>query len=85
MRKFAADLWVGVRTGPARAGLAFFSLALGLFAVTILLATLEALRGQARELVESFGAGSVVYRITDFLGGGSSGICLNYAGQASFL
>ncbi|MGD9612761.1 MAG: ABC transporter permease [Kiritimatiellia bacterium] len=59
MRKFAADLWAGLRTGPARAGLAFFSLALGLFAVTVLLATLEALRGQARELVDSFGAGSV--------------------------
>ena len=32
MKKLAADLWVGLRTGPARAGLAFFSLALGLFA-----------------------------------------------------
>ena len=60
MRKFAADLWAGVRTGPARAGLAFSSLALGLFAVTVLLATLEALQRQARELVDSFGAGSVV-------------------------
>jgi hypothetical protein len=37
-----------VRTGPARAGLAFTSLALGLFAVTVLLATLEALQRQAR-------------------------------------
>ena len=60
MKKLAADLWVGLRTGPARAGLAFFSLALGLFAVTILLSTLEALRQQARELVDSFGAGSFV-------------------------
>ena len=60
MKKLAADLWVGLRTGPARAGLAFFSLALGLFAVTILLSTLEALRLQARELVDSFGAGSFV-------------------------
>ncbi len=60
MRKFAADLWAGVRTGPARAGLAFSSLTLGLFAVTVLLATLEALQRQARELVDSFGAGSVV-------------------------
>lgn len=60
MKKFAADLWAGLRTGPARAGLAFFSLALGLFAVTVLLATLEALQRQARELVDSFGAGSVV-------------------------
>ena len=41
MNAFASDLWIGVRTGPARAGLAFSSLALGLFAVTILLATLE--------------------------------------------
>ena len=60
MKKLAADLWVGLRTGPARAGLAFFSLALGLFAVTILLSTLDALRQQARELVDSFGAGSFV-------------------------
>jgi putative ABC transport system permease protein len=38
--------------------LAFFSLALGLFAVTILLSTLDALQRQAQELVQSFGAGS---------------------------
>ncbi len=60
MRKFASDLWAGLRTGPARAGLAFFSLALGLFAVTVLLATLDALRRQAQGLVDSFGAGSIV-------------------------
>lgn len=60
MKKLAADLWAGLRTGPARAGLAFFSLALGLFAVTVLLSTLEALRRQAQELVDSFGAGSFV-------------------------
>ena len=60
MKKWAADLWAGLRTGPARAGLALFSLALGLFAMTILLSTLAALRIQARELVDAFGAGSVV-------------------------
>ena len=60
MRKLAADVWTGLRTVPARAGLAFASLALGLFAVTILLATLDALRRQARELVEAFGAGAFV-------------------------
>ncbi|MGD9781316.1 MAG: FtsX-like permease family protein [Kiritimatiellia bacterium] len=58
MRKLASDLWTGLRTGPARAGLAFFSLALGLFAATILLSTLDALRLQARELVRHFGAGA---------------------------
>ena len=57
MKKWAADLWAGLRTGPARAGLALFSLALGLFAMTILLSTLAALRIQARELVDAFGAG----------------------------
>ena len=36
MKRLAADLWVGLRTGPARAGLAFFSLALGLFAVQVM-------------------------------------------------
>ena len=60
MKKLAADVWTGLRTGPARAGLAFSSLALGLFAVTILLATLDALRTQSRELVQAFGAGSFV-------------------------
>ena len=58
MRKLASDLWTGLQTGPARAGLAFFSLVLGLFAVTILLSTLDALRIQARELVRNFGAGA---------------------------
>ena len=58
MNAFASDLWIGVRTGPARAGLAFSSLALGLFAVTILLSTLEALQRQAQGLVQSFGASS---------------------------
>ena len=60
MKKFASDLWIGLRTGPARAGLAFSSLALGLFAVTILLSTLDALQRQAQGLVQSFGAGSFV-------------------------
>lgn len=60
MKKLASDVWTGLRTGPARAGLAFSSLALGLFAVTILLSTLEALRKQSRDLVEAFGAGSFV-------------------------
>lgn len=60
MKKLAADIWIGVRTGPARAGLAFVSLALGLFAVTILLSTLDALRRQSRDLVRTFGAGAFV-------------------------
>lgn len=58
MNKFASDLWTGLRTGPARAGLAFLSLLFGLFAVTILLATFDALRQQAKGLVQSFGAAS---------------------------
>jgi len=60
MNRFVSDCWTGIRTGPARAGLAFLSLMLGLFAVTILLATFDALQRQARDLVESFGAGSFV-------------------------
>ena len=60
MKKLASDLWMGLRTGPARAALAFFSLALGWFAVTVLLSTLEALQRQAQELVDSFGADSFV-------------------------
>jgi putative ABC transport system permease protein len=56
MKTLASDLWTGLRTGPARAGLALLSLALGLFAVTILLSTLDALRRQARGLVQAFGA-----------------------------
>lgn len=60
MNPLAPDVWIGLRTGPARAGLAFFSLALGLFALTVLLSTLDALRRQAADMVQSFGAGSVV-------------------------
>ena len=60
MKKFASDLWMGLRTGPARAALAFSSLALGWFAVTVLLSTLDALQLQAQELVDSFGAGSFI-------------------------
>ena len=60
MKRMASDLWTGLRTVPVRAGLAFASLALGLFAVTVLLATLDALRRQAQDLVESFGAGAFV-------------------------
>jgi putative ABC transport system permease protein len=60
MRKFTSDLWIGLRTGPARAGLALLSLALGLFAVAILLATFDALQRQAADLVQAFGAGSFV-------------------------
>ena len=60
MKRLAADAWAGLRTGPARAGLAFFSLALGLFAVSVLLATLDALQRQARNLVDAFGADAFV-------------------------
>ena len=56
MRRLLPDLWTGFRTAPARAVLAFASLALGLFAATVLLAALDALRLQARTLVQSFGA-----------------------------
>ena len=62
MTVFWADIWTGLRTGPARALLALVSLALGLFAMTILLATLAALQRQAHGLVQSFGAGALVLR-----------------------
>lgn len=65
MNKIAADLWTGMRTGPARSGLALASLTVGFFAVAILLATLDALRRQARDLVQSFGAGAFVLVRTD--------------------
>ena len=62
MKVFWADIWTGLRTGPARALLALVSLALGLFAMTILLATLDALQRQADRLVQAFGAGAIVLR-----------------------
>lgn len=62
MNRLMSDVWTGLRTGPARAALAFLSLMLGLFAVTLLLATLDALNGQAKHLVRHFGAGSVVLK-----------------------
>lgn len=65
MNKTAADLWTGLRTGPARSVLALASLTVGFFAVAILLSTLDALRRQARELVQSFGAGAFVLLQTD--------------------
>ena len=49
-----------MRTGPARAGLSFLSLMLGLFSVTLLLSTLDGLRRESRELVRQFGAGAFV-------------------------
>jgi putative ABC transport system permease protein len=58
MRKLSSDVWTGLRTVPARAGLVLVSLSLGVFAATILFSTLEALRRQARELVRDFGAES---------------------------
>lgn len=58
MNKLASDIWIGLRTVPARAGLVFLSLFIGLFAATVLISAQEALRRQARELVEDFGADS---------------------------
>ncbi len=58
MSRLLSDVWTGLRTVPARAGLVLVSLTLGLFAATILLSTLEALRRQARDLVREFGAES---------------------------
>lgn len=51
-----ADAWAGLRAAPARAILAFTSLAAGLFVVTLLLALLSGLHRQARELTATFGA-----------------------------
>ncbi len=65
MNKIAADLWIGMRTGPARSALALASLTVGFFAVAILLATLDALRRQARDLVQSFGAETFVLARSD--------------------
>lgn len=58
MTKLASDIWIGLRTVPARAGLVLFSLFIGIFAATVLISAQEALRRQARELVEDFGADS---------------------------
>ena len=58
MSKLTSDIWIGLRTVPARAGLVFLSLFIGLFAATVLISAQEALRRQARELVEDFGADS---------------------------
>lgn len=58
MTQLASDIWTGLRTVPARAGLVLFSLFIGLFAATVLISAQEALRRQARELVEDFGADS---------------------------
>ncbi|NLB66613.1 MAG: ABC transporter permease [Lentisphaerae bacterium] len=58
MRTLAADIRLGLRSAPARAGLTFLSLWVGLFSVVVLLAVLDALRLEARNLAADFGAAS---------------------------
>lgn len=58
MKKFWADILIGFRTSPARSTLAFISLTIGIFSMTVLLASLEALRHQSHDLQHAFGAHS---------------------------
>lgn len=61
MKRLAADIGVGLRTAPVRAGLTFCSLSLGWFAVTILLAAFAGLQRQAQELTRAFGANALMW------------------------
>ena len=60
MRRLATDIWLGMQAGRARVGLTFFSLMLGLFAITILLAAFAGLQRQARDLTDAFGANALM-------------------------
>lgn len=58
--ELARDLWEGVRSEPRRTGLSFLAIAIGVTALTLLLAVLEGLRGRAQELIRELGVNVAV-------------------------
>lgn len=55
-QEMTADIGEGVKAHPARVGLSFFALAVGIAALTVLAAVLEGLREKSRMLVRELGA-----------------------------
>jgi putative ABC transport system permease protein len=56
------DIWEGVRSQPGRAGLSFFSVAIGIVALTVLLGVLGGLREKAKAILDEFGANVIELR-----------------------
>jgi len=56
MRALLCDVWDGIRSQPARAGLSFIAIAIGSAALTILVAVLEGLDEKAQRMVQQLGA-----------------------------
>ncbi|HEY8240590.1 MAG TPA: ABC transporter permease [Kiritimatiellia bacterium] len=50
------DLWEGIRAQPGRVGLSFFSLAIGIVALTFLLAVLGGLQLRSKKIIQELGA-----------------------------
>jgi len=50
------DLWEGIRAQPGRVGLSFFSLAIGIVALTFLIAVLGGLQAKAHRIMQELGA-----------------------------
>ena len=51
------DVWDGLRSQPARMGLSFMAICVGIVALTILLAVLQGLRNRADQVVRDLGVG----------------------------
>lgn len=60
------DIWIGVRSQPGRAGLSFMGIAIGMAALTILLAVLGGLREKSRRMIRELGVN--VFVVTQNLG-----------------
>lgn len=58
-RHAVRDIWDDVRTQPARLGLAFLAIAIGIAALTVLLAVLGGLRERTREVIQALGTNVV--------------------------
>jgi len=52
---WAQDLWESMRSQPARIGLSFFAIGLGVAALTVLIAVLGGLEERARRLIQELG------------------------------
>jgi ABC-type antimicrobial peptide transport system permease subunit len=59
------DLWEGIRAQPARVGLSFFSLAIGIVALTILIAVLGGLQAKAQRIMQELGANVIAMEPAD--------------------
>ena len=59
------DLWEGIRAQPGRVGLSFFSLAIGIVALTFLIAVLGGLQAKARRIMQELGANVIAMKPAD--------------------